>query len=111
MILRRRDCVRIAAAAGQRREAHRLIAVFFVDAEKPQWRGGEQPVDAGLNVRAHVTREHPRGRNQPVRRNAGKVRAYRVTGLIELPVADDVRHEVRDLADALIADKRQIALQ
>jgi hypothetical protein len=62
VILRRRDGGCVPAIATQRREAQRLVAMLFVNAEKPQRRHREQFIDTGLNVRAHVARELPRGR-------------------------------------------------
>jgi len=111
MILRRRDGVSIATVAGQCREAQCLVAVLLMDAEKAQWRGGEQPVDAGLNVGAHMTREHPRGRYQFVRRGAGEMHGERMEGKLEFFVAGNVGKFSPDLAHAVIADDRRFSLQ
>ena len=51
VVLRRRDSVGIAAACGQCRDGQRLVAVCFVDAEEPDRRRREQPVDRRLERR------------------------------------------------------------
>jgi hypothetical protein len=63
--------------------------VLLKDAEKPDRRCREQPVDGHLNVRAHMTRELPRGRDQLVPRDAVEMPGQRVAGIVELLVADD----------------------
>ncbi len=111
VILRRRDSGSIAVISGQRRDAQRLVAVLLKDAEKPDRRCREQPVDGHLNVRSHMTRELPRGRDQLVPRNAGEMPGQRVAGIIELLVADDFGQLARDLVPAVIADERLHAFQ
>src|SRR6267154_5233765 len=101
----------IAAAPGECREVQCLVAMLFVDTEKSQRSFREQPVDANLNVRAHVTRERPRGRNQLVRCNAGEMHEERVVGKIESLVAGDFSKLTPDLVHTFIADDRRFSLQ
>src|SRR5260370_17429879 len=89
VILRWRDSGSIAVISGQCRDAQCLVAVLLVDAEKPDRRCREQPVDGHLNVRAHMTRELPRGRDQLVPRNAGEIPGHRVASIVELLVTYD----------------------
>jgi hypothetical protein len=110
VILRRRDGLRMPAVPEQCREAQRLVALLFVDTEKPQRRCREQPVDAGLNIGAHVTRKLPRGRDQPIHWNAGKMRGQRLVGVVELLVAGDFRKRARDPLYAVVANKRDLVL-
>jgi hypothetical protein len=111
VILRRRDSGSVAVFSGECRDAQRLVAVLLEDAEKPDRRCREQPVDGHLNVRAHMTRELPRGRDQLVARNAGEMPGQRVAGIVELLVADDFGQPARDLVPAFIADQRLHAFQ
>src|SRR5579864_5492464 len=57
VILCRRDCGSGLVVGGQCCYGQCLVAVPLVDAKKPDWRYGEQPVDGHLNVGAHVTRK------------------------------------------------------
>ena len=111
VILRRRDSGSIAVISGQCRDTQRLVAVLLKDAEKPYRRCREQPVDGHLNVRAHMTRELPRGRNQLIPRNAGEMPCQRLAGIVELLVADDFGQLARDLVPAVIANQRLHAFQ
>ena len=47
--------------------------MLLVDAEKPDLRCGEQPVDRHLNVGLHMTRKLPRGRDQLIPRETGEM--------------------------------------
>ena len=110
LILRRRNSLGIPAISGQCRDGQCLVAVLLVEAEKPD-RRGEQPVDGHLNVRAHMTRELPRGRDQLIARNAGEMPGQRVAGIVELLVARRIGQVARDLEHAVIADERELAFQ
>ena len=77
-----------------------------MDAEKPRRRCRKQPVDRTLNVRAHMTGELPRGRDQLIVRNAGEMPGERVAGAFELLGGRDFGEGSRDLVQAVIADQR-----
>ena len=83
--------------------------MLFVDAEKPERRGGEQPIDGNLNVCAHMPRKLPRRRDQLIARNAGEMPVQRVAGMAELLGASGFGKVVRDLAGAIVADQRRHA--
>jgi hypothetical protein len=85
--------------------------MLLVDAEKPDRRSGEQPVDRHLNVGLHMTRELPRGRNQLIARDAGEMPGQSVAGIVEWQVATDFVYASRDFVHAVIAEKRCHALQ
>ena len=83
VILRRRDRVGVPAILSQRRDGQRLVTMLLIDAEEPDRGGREQPVDGDLHVRAHVARKLPRGRDQLIPRDAGKMPGQGVAGVVE----------------------------
>jgi hypothetical protein len=84
VILRWRDTGSIVVISGQRRDGQCLIALPLVDAKKPDSRGRKQLRESHLNVRTHMTRELPRGRDQPVLRDAREMPTQRFEGKLKL---------------------------
>jgi hypothetical protein len=64
-----------------------------------------------LNVRAHVAWELPRGRDQPIRRNAGEMKGQRMASILKLLFADDLGQLASDPVHAFIADERHDPFQ
>jgi hypothetical protein len=66
VILRRRNAVCTASIKRQGGDRQRLVALTLVNAEEPDRRGREQPVNRRLHIGAHMTGELARGRDQLV---------------------------------------------
>jgi len=108
--LRRRDCLCVIAALGQRSKGHGLVSVFLVDAEEADG-CREQLVDRNLHVRHHVTGKLSRGRYQLIVGDACEMPLQRVASIFELLRLRGVAHACGDPQNAAVTDQNGLARQ
>ena len=104
VILRRPNTGSIVVISGQRRDHQCLVALPLVDAKKSDSRGRKQLLERHLNVRTHMTRELPRGGDQPVSREAREMPGQRFEGKVKLFVRRFFGQLARALAHALVTN-------